>query len=891
MAELTRINLCWEVKGFDDIKQVKLDDIIYPDQIIYDYVEISGVAKGGKVTHKWYHKAGDEWVLMSTTDWVIPEDWTSVWSTSGFIPPSGWYKKVVVEYNGEYLGEIEFYVQPTSEQFPNVCEAPTINASIESQTNNTVVINGIALPGVKVEYGPCWIEKIQFNWVGYLPELGWFPHTKTFEKPGTYVVLIKAFQSDGKVAQINLKVDTTVVAPPVIPQETIAFWMEKGYNWDEANKIVVWVKFNKMTPTPEQIKEILKILYDYNVLPPPPTDWTEKGVQLYQQLDAAMDQDNKVEGWRILREMAKTEMSPIVVLAALAAIVKVVTLLVTWLGSIAFAEFLMEETLQALDFAIFQASEREDWVAMGKLLAMKKEVLDKTLWENIISVIPGVNIIAAAWKFFDASKLKYEIDKKHWEEQIEATVVNPDISISEAAAAIERGEDPTQYLPSSEPVTIPEVISGEVTAVVDGDTIEVTDMLGNVFRIRLIGIDAPEFKTTAGKASGKFLTDQIHGKRVEVKVDPNNKKDKYDRVLGVVFLGSVDINRRMLEEGHANYYFIGSSKYYSDDDYKDAAKRRGKVKVYSKPTYCKIWIDQVDTGKLAIETFDLAEGTYVIGCSKEGYIAKSETVTVVPDELLELRFELKATGLGEEEPEVPPDEVPEKVEFKIYITSTPGNAKLFIDDQYTGHWTPSNERELSDVIHLFTVGKHRIKATKAGMSAEKEITIVEGDNGTHELVLETVGLPPEEPPKLPPEEEPPITPPIEKFKIYFTSTPSNAKLFIDDIYTHHWTPSDERELSDVLELLTVGTHRIKVTKAGMIGEKTITIFSGDNGVVHIDLETIGLPPPEEPPEVVVPPEVEPTLKALFAEMINLTEDRKVITRKEVEDLMIVYGVS
>jgi len=160
--------------------------------------------------------------------------------------------------------------------------------------------------------------------------------------------------------------------------------------------------------------------------------------------------------------------------------------------------------------------------------------------------------------------------------------------------------------------------------------------------------------------------------------------------------------------------------------------------------------------------------------------------------------------------------------------------------------TPSDEKELSDVKDLLSVGSHVIKVTKAGMEGSKTVNIVDGDNGTINIKLETIGLPPAEE-EIPEEEKPPTEGVIPvSFKIYFTSDPSGAKLYVDDVYTHHLTPSDEKELSDVMNLLTVGTHKIKVTKAGMIGEKTITVLSGDNGTHHIKLETVGLPPVTPP---------------------------------------------
>ncbi|GAI11921.1 unnamed protein product, partial [marine sediment metagenome] len=85
----------------------------------------------------------------------------------------------------------------------------------------------------------------------------------------------------------------------------------------------------------------------------------------------------------------------------------------------------------------------------------------------------------------------------------------------------------------------------------------------------------------------------------------------------------------------------------------------------------------------------------------------------------------------------------EEDKIKIRITSKPTNAKLFLDDVALRHNTPSDEEELSDVIHLFTLGKHILSAEKAGLSAMEDIEIVKGDNGTIHLDLETAPFPEE----------------------------------------------------------------------------------------------------------------------------------------------------
>jgi endonuclease YncB( thermonuclease family) len=542
--------------------------------------------------------------------------------------------------------------------------------------------------------------------------------------------------------------------------------------------------------------------YVYKVLPSPPSELKAAGVKLYEQLDDALNRKNVADVLKVLREMLVTHNSPIIIFGIVIGIKAVLAAIVTVLGSKAFTSFMVEETLQQVDFAIYQASQNKDWEGEAALLAKKKEILEMTPWEQFVSWLPSINLIDAVKKYVEVAKLKLGIDEKLWNQKSGATATNPNVNLDKAAAAIEKGEDPTQYLPSTESVSIPEVISGEVISVVDGDTIDLKRLSGEVYRVRLVGIDAPEFSTTAGKASAKYLTDLIHGKTVTVEVDPKNQRDVYNRVLGRILYNDVDINKKMLSDGYAQYYFIGENKYVNVEEYKAAAKVKGKITVSSKPTFCAIYVDQIDTGKLTTETIELKEGTYVFGAVKEGYTSQSQVVVVEPNKTKEIRFELK----------------------------------------------------------------------------EVEVT------------------PPEVPPVTPPGEVvtvPPVTPP-EKFTIEVNSTPSNAKLFIDDTYTGHRTPSNEKELKDVIGLFSVGTHTLKATKAGQEATQEVTLLSGANPKIHLILKVVGLPP-LAPPVVVTPTppptvEVPDVVKAIFEDLIELTVGRAMITRKEINDLKIVYGV-
>lgn len=96
---------------------------------------------------------------------------------------------------------------------------------------------------------------------------------------------------------------------------------------------------------------------------------------------------------------------------------------------------------------------------------------------------------------------------------------------------------------------------------------------------------------------------------------------------------------------------------------------------------------------------------------------------------------------------------------------------------------------------------------------------------------------------------PPAPTPGAAFKIRIESDPSNAKLYIDNIYTNHLTPSDEKELKKQLSMLKAGTHTIKVTKGTatkyMEASQTVNIVDGDNGIIKLTLTTQGLPTTQE----------------------------------------------
>lgn len=94
------------------------------------------------------------------------------------------------------------------------------------------------------------------------------------------------------------------------------------------------------------------------------------------------------------------------------------------------------------------------------------------------------------------------------------------------------------------------VLPGTVTAIVDGDTIDVQLSSGPI-RVRLHGVDTPERGQSWGKESTAALTALVMGK--EVDIEPFSQ-DRYERMIGIVFFGDLNVNLELVKRGHAWAY-------------------------------------------------------------------------------------------------------------------------------------------------------------------------------------------------------------------------------------------------------------------------------------------------------------------------------------------------
>ena len=114
-------------------------------------------------------------------------------------------------------------------------------------------------------------------------------------------------------------------------------------------------------------------------------------------------------------------------------------------------------------------------------------------------------------------------------------------------------------------------LSGKVVSIHDGDTITILTQEKQQVKVRLYGIDAPEKKQPYGQKSKQFLSNLIAGRSVEIQ---EKGKDRYKRVLGIVYLDGQDINEQMVLNGYA-WAYVKYSKIYAKQELKARSQNLG----------------------------------------------------------------------------------------------------------------------------------------------------------------------------------------------------------------------------------------------------------------------------------------------------------------------------
>jgi micrococcal nuclease len=129
---------------------------------------------------------------------------------------------------------------------------------------------------------------------------------------------------------------------------------------------------------------------------------------------------------------------------------------------------------------------------------------------------------------------------------------------------------------TADPTPASDGTSARVTAVVDGDTLDVRLADGTDDTVRLLGVDTPEvhgendpmeFEGVPDTAAGRtclrrqgerasaYATDSLAGERVVLRFAPAaDRRGGYGRLLAYVVLDGDVFNAALLERGHARLY-------------------------------------------------------------------------------------------------------------------------------------------------------------------------------------------------------------------------------------------------------------------------------------------------------------------------------------------------
>ncbi|OQD58785.1 putative nuclease [Methanobrevibacter arboriphilus JCM 13429 = DSM 1125] len=94
--------------------------------------------------------------------------------------------------------------------------------------------------------------------------------------------------------------------------------------------------------------------------------------------------------------------------------------------------------------------------------------------------------------------------------------------------------------------------------VIDGDTIDVR----GVGRIRLVGVNTPERGELGYQNATDFVKSKCLGKTIYLDIDDAKTKDKYGRILAIVYVEDIgNLNNELLKKGYAKVLFIPPSEF------------------------------------------------------------------------------------------------------------------------------------------------------------------------------------------------------------------------------------------------------------------------------------------------------------------------------------------
>ncbi len=132
-----------------------------------------------------------------------------------------------------------------------------------------------------------------------------------------------------------------------------------------------------------------------------------------------------------------------------------------------------------------------------------------------------------------------------------------------------------------------------ISEVVDGDTVKVEFANGDTESIRLLLIDTPESVhpnkpvQPFGKEASDYAKEVLQEGDVVTLEKGNPERDKYDRLLGYIWIDDVNFNQLMIEEGYARvaYVYEPNTKYLEEFEQAENDAKSKEENIWSIPGY------------------------------------------------------------------------------------------------------------------------------------------------------------------------------------------------------------------------------------------------------------------------------------------------------------------
>ena len=137
----------------------------------------------------------------------------------------------------------------------------------------------------------------------------------------------------------------------------------------------------------------------------------------------------------------------------------------------------------------------------------------------------------------------------------------------------------------------PTILKGyQAVKVSDGDTLNVQKVengkfVGEIMKIRMFGIDAPEKTQDYGIESKQALEKLVNGKTLEIE---EKNRDRYGRTVAVVYVNGKNVNEEMVKNGNAWWYQEYDKKDTKMQAYQENAKKN-KLGLFGKRGYVEPW--------------------------------------------------------------------------------------------------------------------------------------------------------------------------------------------------------------------------------------------------------------------------------------------------------------